>query len=328
MFNTIFYKLFIILLICNPVLFIIYYKIANKIGFVDNSKKFNNPITPTSSGIIIYCNLLIILIIDYFFQKNLLGTLPNNFFYTFSFLTLLVLVSAVDDMKPVDPKIRLFFQLICVYFSLTSLQLYSLDFPLKLSIIICLLIWVYILNISNFIDGSDGFLIVNAIFIFVNFIIIDNIFEFNSFSKYLLFLLLPSLFTFLYFNKPTAKMYLGDSGSIFLGFFFGFIFLELIIINKINLAISLLIYPLIDCSMALVRKTLDHKLPWIDISNYSFLQPTIKKNENKYFVFYFNIIFNFLNLIFILLQIYYGWHFIFLNILLAFVTVTIYEKKN
>ncbi len=328
MFSTIFYKLFIILLICNLILFTIYFKIASKIGFIDNSRKFNNPITPTSSGIIIYFNFLIILIINYFFQKNLLEPLPHNFFFTFIFLTLLVLISALDDIKPVDPKIRLFFQLICIYFSLTSIQLYLLDFPLKLSIIICLLLWVYILNITNFIDGSDGFLTINTIFVFINFIIIDYIFEISSFSKYLLFLLLPSLLTFLYFNKPSAKMYLGDSGSIFLGFIFGFIFLELIIVNKINLAISLLIYPLFDCSLALIRKALDHKLPWVDISNYSFLQPTIKKNKNKYFVFYFNIIFNFLNSICIFLQIFYGWYFIFLNCLLALIFITIYEKKN
>ena len=328
MFNTIFYKLFIILLILNSFLFIIYSKIANKIGFIDNSKKFNNPITVTSSGLIIYLNFLIIAIIALFFQKNLFSSLPNNFIFTFICLTLLVLISSMDDIKSVDPKIRLFFQLICVYFSLTSVPLYLLDVPLKLSIIICLLLWVYILNITNFIDGSDGFLIISTIFIFINFIIIDYIFGLNSFLKYLLFLLLPSLLVFLYFNRPSAKMYLGDSGSIFIGFIFGFLFLKLVIINKLNLAVSLLIYPLTDCSLALIRKTLDQKLPWVDISNYSFLQPTIKKNVNKYFVFYFNIIFNFVNSIFIFVQVLYGWYFIFLNCILVIIFIIIYEKKT
>ena len=123
-------------------------------------------------------------------------------------------------------------------------------------------------------------------------------------------------------------MYLGDSGSILIGYFNGFIFLELLILNQINLALSLLIYPILDCSIALIKKTLNGKLPWADTSNYSFLQPSIKKNKNKYFVFYFNIFFNFLNSFLIVCQIIYSWHFIFANIILALVTMRIYEKKN
>lgn len=328
MFNIVYYNLFIVLLICNLVLFITYYKIANKIGFIDSSKKFDNPITVTSSGIIIYLNLLIIFGIIFFFQKHIVNILPNNFFFTFACLSILVIMSTIDDIRPIDPKIRLFVQLVCIYFSLTSIQIYELKLPLKISIFICLLFWVYIINIINFVDGSDGFLAINTIFVFVNFIIIDYIFGLYSFSKYLLFLLLPSILTFLYFNKPSAKMYLGDSGSILIGFISGFLFLELITLNKINLAISLLIYPLFDCTIALVRKTLDGKLPWADVSNYSFLQPTIKKNKNKYFVFYFNILFNLINSFFIFLQIIYGWYFIFFNCFLTIISIIFYEKKN
>ena len=328
MLNTIIYNLFIFLLLVNSVLFTIYYKIANKIGFVDKSKKFNNPITVTSSGIIIYLNFLIILISTYLFQKDLFNYLPNNFFFTFVCLTILIVVCIIDDIRTVDPKIRLFFQLICVYFSLTSVELYLLAFPLKVSIFICLLIWVYIINITNFTDGSDGFLTSNSIFVFINFIIINYILSINSYSKYLLFLLLPSLIVFLYFNKPKAKMYLGDSGSVLIGFINGFIFLQLLTLGKINLGISLLIYPLFDCTFALIKKTLNGKLPWADISNYSFLQPTIRKNYNKYFVFYTNIAFNILNSILILIQMFFGWYFIFLNCLLAIATIFIYQKKN
>lgn len=328
MFSIIYYKLFFTLLFCNIILFITYNKIANKIGLIDKSKKFDNPITVTSSGIIIYLNIVIIFSLNLFFQNNLITNTPNNFIFTFIFLTILVGVSMIDDFKPIDPKIRLFFQLICIYFSLTSIPLYVLGFPLKLSIIVCLFIWVYLLNITNFIDGSDGFLTINTIFIFSNFILIDYLFNLDSFSKNLLFLLLPSIIIFLYFNKPSAKMYMGDSGSVLLGFLFGFLFLELVIFKKINLGITLLIYPILDCSIALMRKSLDGKLPWVDTSNYSFLQPTIKKNKNKFFVFYLNILFNIFNSLFMIMQILFGWYFIFLNILLAISVLLIYEKKN
>ena len=321
------YNWLLILFLINLVSFIIYFKIAKKFGFVDVSKKFKNPITITSAGLVIYLNFCLAFIGTLIINEKNFINFPNNYLYSFFGLSVLVFVSAFDDKKSVDPKIRLFFQLICVYMSLTSIALYQLDIPLKVSIGICLLIWVYILNITNFTDGSDGFLVTNSIFVFFNIILINNFIEINVFSKFISFLILPSLLIFLFFNKPTAKMYLGDSGSILIGYLNGFIFLELMVIDKLNLAISLLIYPIFDCSIALIKKTFAGKLPWADTSNYSFLQPTIKKNSNKYFVFYSNIFFNLINSFFIICQILFSWYFIFMNIFLVLIIMKIYEKK-
>ena len=328
MLDIINYKLFLVLLICNFFLLYLYLKIAEIKGFVDNSNKFNNPITVTSGGVVIYLNFFIIFLLNFIFENTLVNNLPNNYLLTFVGLTILVAISTIDDFKPIDPKIRLFFQLICIYFSLSSIPLYQFYLPLKLTILIFVFIWIYLLNITNFTDGLDGFLTTNTIFVFVNFIFLDHILKLNTFSKDILVLILPSIIVFLYFNKPSAKLYLGDSGSILIGFINGFLFFDLLMINNINLAISLVIYPIMDCTVALVKKTLQGKLPWADTSNYSFLQPGIKKNENKYFVFYLNILFNFLNSIFILLQIFYGWYFIFLNFLLTILIMIIYERKN
>ena len=327
MLNIFNYKLFIALLICNFFLFYIYLNIAKKINFVDKSKKFNNPITVTSAGIVIYLNFFIIFLLNFIFENTLINNLPNNYLFTFGGLTILVAISTMDDFRPIDPKIRLFFQLICIYFSLSSVPIYQLGFPLKIAIIIALFIWIYLLNITNFTDGSDGFLIINTIFVFVNFIFLNHFLKLDTFSNDILVLILPSIIVFLYFNKPSAKLYLGDSGSVLIGFINGFLFLNLLIINNINLAISLMIYPIMDCSVALVKKTLQGKLPWADTSNYSFLQPGIKKNENKYFVFYFNLFFNLLNSMFIFTQVMFGWYWIFLNMILTLITMKIYEKK-
>ena len=88
-----------------------------------------------------------------------------------------------------------------------------------------------------------------------------------------------------------------------------------------------MIYPIIDCSVALVKKSLKRKMPWADTSNYSFLQPSKRKNKNKYFVFYFNLLFNLLNSLLIFIQIMFSWHYIILNIILTLITMRIYEKK-
>jgi len=200
--------------------------------------------------------------------------------------------------------------------------------PTKVSIFICLCLWVYILNITNFTDGSDGFLAINTIFVFMNLVFLENFLNLKIFSYYFSIFLLPSIIIFLYFNKPNAKIYMGDSGSILIGFINGFMFLELFTLGMSNIAISLLIYPLLDCSIALIKKTLDGKMPWTDTSNYSFLQPSIKKNQNKFFVFKINIVFNFVNSLLIIVQLYFGWFYILLNILVTIIFLRIYEKKS
>ena len=322
------YTFFIIIIFLNIIFFNLFLKNAKKLGFEDRLQKFDNPITLTSAGIIIYLNLLTIFIIHIFFDENFNTILPNNFLLTFIALSFLVFLSAIDDIKPIDPKIRLIFQLICVYFSTTSIPIYEIDLPLKISIFLCLCVWVYIINITNFTDGSDGFLGINSFFLYVNLILINNILNLNLFSTELAIFLLPSIIIFLYFNKPKAKLYMGDSGSILIGFVNGYIFLELFTTGLIILAMTVLIYPLLDCSLGLARKALEGKMPWVDTSNYSFLQPTIKKNNNKFFVFNFNILFNILNSLLIFFQLIFGWYIIFLNVLLVLIFMIIYEKKN
>jgi UDP-N-acetylmuramyl pentapeptide phosphotransferase/UDP-N-acetylglucosamine-1-phosphate transferase len=319
---------FSVCFLVNIFLFILYNSLAKKTNIVDQSKKFNNPVTPTSGGIVIYLNFLFFFIFGFIYEENLFINLPNNYTFTFISLTLLIVISFIDDSKPIDPKIRLFFQFLCIYVSLTSLPLIELRLPLKISILICLLIWVYIINITNFTDGVDGFLATNTVFVFLNIIFLNYYLELILFSKYISLILLPSLFVFLlFFNRPTARLYMGDVGSVLIGFINGYLFLEILIADKLNLAISLLIYPILDCSIALVKKTIQGKALWADTSNYSFLQPTKKKNTNKIFVFYTNIIFNIINSSLIFVQILFGWKFIILNILISLITMRIYEKK-
>jgi UDP-GlcNAc:undecaprenyl-phosphate GlcNAc-1-phosphate transferase len=319
---------FSVFALVNIFIFSQYIFLARKTNIIDKSRKFNNPLTPTSGGIVIYLNFLFFFIFSIFYKENLLINFPNNYIITFLSLTILVVISLMDDFKPIDPKIRLFFQLIFVYFSLTSIPITELQLPLKLSILFALISWVYIINIINFTDGADGFLSINIIFLFLNIIFLNYILDLNLFSKYISLALLPSIFSFFLFNKPVAKLYLGDTGSVFLGFISGFLFLEILIASQLSIAISLLIYPITDCSIALSRKIIKGKLPWTDTSNYSFLQPIIRKNENKKFVFYTNIIFNILNSLLIFLQLLWGWYYIFLNFLLTLIIINIYEKKN
>ena len=99
MLNIFNYKLFIALLICNFFLFYIYLNIAKKINFVDKSKKFDNPITVTSAGIVIYLNFFIIFLLNFIFENTLINNLPNNYLFTFGKIKTNISFEKVSNFK-------------------------------------------------------------------------------------------------------------------------------------------------------------------------------------------------------------------------------------
>jgi UDP-GlcNAc:undecaprenyl-phosphate/decaprenyl-phosphate GlcNAc-1-phosphate transferase len=322
-----FYFLFSSLII-NIILFNLYINFANRFNILDRSNNFHNPTTITSGGIIIFLNLLL----GYFFlqlsYEDFNQALPNNIIWTFVGLTILFIISLIDDLKPINPKIKLVFQIIVIYFSLTSLKITQIELPLKVSIFLFCVSWVYITNIINFIDGVDGFASTQLIFIFFNLILINYFMDIKNFSNYLSLILIPPLIIFFYFNKPNAKIYLGDAGSIILGFIVGYVILDLIILKQYLLAISLIIYPLTDCTITLIKRVLNKNLPWVKKEDYFFSKLQVLDIMNKTYIFRVNILFCILNSFFILLQILIDEYFFMLNIFLTIVTIFIYNNKK
>ena len=325
--NFIFFYIFLSLIL-NFFLFKYFIKFAKKFRIIDITNNFNNSVTATSGGFIIYLNLVIGSILFYWFDNNYILKIPHNIIITFAAFSILFIFSFIDDIKPIDPKIKLAFQIIIIYFSLTSLKISDLDLPLKISIFLCVMVWAYITNITNFIDGVDGFANTQIIFVFLNILLIDYNLNIEIFSKYLSLVLLPCLLIFSYFNKPHAKLYLGDAGSISLGFLVGYIVIELLILKHYTIAISLIIYPLIDCTTTLMKRIYDGHLPWIKKHDYFFSKLQVIDVNNKFYISKINLIFSFLNLFFILLQILVSNYYVICNIFLTIITIAIYNKKE
>ena len=147
----------------------------------------------------------------YFFQGEIKNYLPNRYYIFLFSIIFLSILSFVDDFRAIDPKIRLLIQLIVVYFSTTNLELSNLGIPLKLILFLSLIIWVYIINVVNFIDGSNGNCFAHSIIFFAGIIIISHLLDIKSFSLYLSYINISSLVVFIFFNFPNARAYMGDA---------------------------------------------------------------------------------------------------------------------
>ena len=142
----------------------------------------------------------------------------------------------LDDFKiKINPNIRLLLMLIVLVtcISIFSIQvnrtgLEFLDSWLENNIFqICfvLLCFLFVINGANLVDGFNGllaihFLIINSIFLII------NLTNQNESTAIIIFSQIIIVLSFLLFNFPKAKIFLGDSGSYLLG--------TLIVLNTIR----------------------------------------------------------------------------------------------
>ena len=323
------YIIFIFALLLSYFLFKNFQIISKKLKLLDNKNlHYANNSTPTGSGII-FLIIFILSNIFYFHLEIFSELIPNRYYFLILSAVILSITSFRDDIKPIDPILRLIIQFICIYVSLSCLNLNDLELPFKLTILLTFCFWVYITNIVNFIDGTDGFLVTHALFFFINILVISFFDNEGFFSFFIGLMTLPCLIIFFFFNKPNAKLFMGDTGSIFLGFLIGYCFFEIFLIGYWYIALSLLSYPLLDCTICLIKKLRKGIMPWIGMYDYYFLKPALhnKKNHKKILICF--VIFNIVNSFVIFLQIYKDLDYLFLlSFLLSTILINIYNKFN
>lgn len=295
-----------------------------------NSTYVKNVISGT--GLVFFIIFYLSLFYFYYYEKV---SLPYNFIYFMMMSFLIMITSFIDDIKKLDPILRLLIQLFCVFSSLTCLNLLEINIPFKITILLSIIIWIYLINITNFIDGSDGVCCINVLNFFIGILILDYFYDLNCFAVIIAKIIIPILIGFLFFNYPSAKNYMGDTGSIFLGFLVGFSFLELII-KEIYYVIILYIYPLLDCSITIFKKFLKGYMPWKRLNDYYFLKPK-KKNFYNFKqlsniskkIFYLFFFYSIINFILIIFSIYFNNIFFTVgNITLAFVLILIFNGET
>ena len=223
--------------------------------FIDK-RSSHETIATRSGGISIFLTLLLISI--YFYLNSV-----EIFDYSYLIpLSILLVVGLYDDIHDVDFKLKFLFQIITAKILIDNGFIID-NFHGILGIgelnriiaqIFSAFIIVAIINSINFIDGIDG-LAVSVISIFIISFEYFSIYhtEFNTISIVLIASFIPLLF----FNfRSKNKIFLGDSGSLFLGGIVSIYVLYILSndylikpefdINKMIFVVSILGYPIID----------------------------------------------------------------------------------
>ena len=246
------------------------HKIKNGILFDQDFIKpqaFHQSPVSRSGGIAGVISLNIFLILHYFIYSNIL------FEYLF-ICNLMFLIGFLDDLKiKISPFRRLILMIIFLFICIRFVPIEILNVDISfLSILLgnntfsslfVLLCFLFVINGANLIDGFNGLLtinliIINSILAYIN--LADGI---NEFSVVIIGQIIV-LFSFLLFNFPSAKLFLGDSGSYLLG---SLVALNVIITNNLNPDYSsfffctLLFYLFFEVFFSFFRKIIQKKSP-------------------------------------------------------------------
>ncbi|MGE7695938.1 glycosyltransferase family 4 protein [Lysinibacillus sp. NPDC094177] len=250
-------------------------RLAFKIGAVDapNYRKVHARIMPRLGGLAIFLSFLIAVAI---FQPILIiNENGSNFLLAIIIgACIIVATGVIDDMREISAKAKLVGQLIAalivIFVGGIQIDMITLPFVGELNFgflsIPLTIIWIVgITNAINLIDGLDGLAAGVSTIALITLAVMAIIMS-NMFVLAIAAILAASTFGFLFYNFHPAKIFMGDTGALFLGFMIS----VLALLGFKNVTVVALIVPIIilgvpisDTFFAIVRRV-RMKKKWSD----------------------------------------------------------------
>ncbi len=231
-------------------------KILTKRGIIDrpNARSSHRQPRPRGGGIAVCAAVLL----GGLGAGGLGLGLPPGAFYVLVGATILAVVSWFDDLRGLSVALRLPFQIAAVALGLVGLQGQGAYFqgflPPALDLGLAALLWLWFLNLFNFMDGIDGISGAQSISLGLGLALLAVLLDELSDSLSLALILAAAAAGFLVWNWPPSRIFLGDVGSIPLGYLFAWLLLAAAAAGAWAPAVILPLYYLADASFTLARR--------------------------------------------------------------------------
>lgn len=258
-------------------MFPVFIKFFKKRNFLDDpgGRKIHTAKTPAMGGLPIFIGFCISLFIWTPFE------ILRDVKYVLSALAIMFIIGFRDDLINLKALQKLFGQIAAALIivticdiRLTSLyEVFGIDqLPLVVSYIITVFTIIVITNAFNLIDGIDGLagsVGVIAFLFFGTWFFLNGLLPFALIS----FAFTGALLAFLNFNWAPSKIFMGDTGSLLLGFFLSIATIKFIDFNyalrggqyafsgSVGTAMAILILPLADTARVFVKRVAKGRSP-------------------------------------------------------------------
>ena len=258
---------FAVSVICTPLAI----KLAPKIGAVDvpkDARRVHTKPMPRFGGMAIFIGTMAVIMAFLEKDSQLWGVILSG--------TLMYLVGVVDDLKGIPAKVKLLGQIACATilycFSIRITTMANLlpwgpgliRFPVVISFLVTVVWIVGVTNAVNLIDGLDGLAAgvccIASLSIAYTAHLHDRMTTCSIMSA-----LAGACVGFLMFNFNPAKTFMGDSGSLFLGYMLASVSLlgdtplKSTTVLATMVPICVLALPLFDTTFAILRRLVTHR---------------------------------------------------------------------
>ena len=233
-------------------------KAAIKVGALDapDERKVHQTPIPRLGGIAIYLGVVVAVFASMHLSREIVGLLVGG--------TVILMIGIIDDLKPLTPKVKLLGQILAAgVLVLFGIQIEWITNPFGdmfylqyLSVPITILWVVALTNTVNLIDGLDGLAagVSTIAAITICLVALDK--------SFVVAILAASLaggaLGFLQHNFNPAKIFMGDTGSMFLGYMLAAISVVGAVKSATTIALIVPIValglPIMDTAFAIVRR--------------------------------------------------------------------------
>ena len=224
---------FVVTMLCIPVII----KLAKKFSLYDmpNERKEHEFPIPTMGGIAVVAGMMTAL---FMWLPARYEAMQVSFFFS---VIVIFCMGIMDDIKDLSARYKFLIQIgLAILMATAGIRITSFeglfgiyDLPLPAQYTFTLLTIVGVTNAFNLIDGIDGlaggigFMSLTTLGIFL-------LLNGDQTSALIAFSLAGGIVAFLYFNFNPAKIFLGDTGSLVLGFSIAVLCIRLMQVNTIR----------------------------------------------------------------------------------------------
>ena len=200
--------------------------VAPKIGLVDtpSERRIHKKVIPRAGGIAVYLTAMIGMSLLYATGHPFSRSIDSSWMAYFAMASgIIFIIGIIDDKRGLSAWIKLGGQILAavvlfMHPGSSSGSIMGYDVPVIVDLCVHVAWTVLLVNAFNLIDGMDGLcagLGIISLSIIAVFIVVTG----AAADAFLVGVMIMALAGFLRYNFPPARIFLGDTGSMLIGFF-------------------------------------------------------------------------------------------------------------
>jgi UDP-N-acetylmuramyl pentapeptide phosphotransferase/UDP-N-acetylglucosamine-1-phosphate transferase len=217
--------------------------------------------TPQGGGIAVITTATIVVACALILEPNLFGA-PRQLAVTFAAVLGVAIVGITDDIRPLEAVPRLVLQAAAVAVLIAALPAALRIFPVMpwwLERACLLVAGIWFVNLVNFMDGIDWMTVVEVVSVTAALAAFGLAGALPPAATVVATVLCGAMIGFAPFNRPVARLFLGDVGSLPIGLLVGWLLVELAGQGHLAAALLLPLYYLADATLTLLMRLAKRK---------------------------------------------------------------------